>query len=254
MGGGDSASSRPSAAPPNFNGHANGAASAGARPHAGLGGVGGHGEASPFAPDDFQLAPPEPMREDDPRAAAAKAPAPDAGCPSSRCIPRDAIDLSTVTPFQAWEAFLDQVREEDELLFAVLADFGLSALEPGRLELAGTKDSFAADQLRGRPDLRATLGDLLAACFGQAVKLDLIDATPSLPELPSLSLVDARRKRMHQQKVDAEARSHPQIRSVLDTFGASLTGVHALQAPPRTPIDAPRDAGSSAFGDDNEQR
>ena len=209
----------------------------------------GHGEPSPPVPaadarpprapgaaaDSFALASPLPEPETAPTPA--KAPGPDAGCPSSRCLPRESIDLERVQGFEAWESFLDLLRGEDDLLFAVLADFGLVAINKDELALASSRDSFAHMQLRERPDLRASLDQMLAAAFGQPLKLRIVDATPSLPELPSLSLLDAARKRSHQRRVEGEARSHPGIRAVLDAFGAKLTAVEALTPAPRTPVD-----------------
>jgi DNA polymerase-3 subunit gamma/tau len=187
------------------------------------------------SPPDFALAAPAPPTELAP--APARAPGPDAGCPSSRCLPRESIDLDKVQGFEAWESFLDLLRGEDDLLFAVLADFGLVSIDKDELALASSRDSFAHMQLRERPDLRASLDQMLAGAFGQPLKLRIVDATPSLPELPSLSLLEAARKRSHQRKVEGEARSHPGIRAVLDTFGAKLTAVEALTPAPRTPVD-----------------
>ncbi len=188
---------------------------------------------------DFTLRAPE--SEPEPATPRPEQAPPDAGCSSSRCLPRDTITLDKHSPFEAWELFLDQVRAEDELLFAVLADFGLLELAGERLRLAAARGSFCADQLAHRPELRARLDELLAACFGAAIRVDLEDQTPVLPEIPSLSLVEARRKRAHQQKVEQRARTHPGIRAVLDTFGGTLSSVEALTPPPRDPLEpAPR--------------
>jgi DNA polymerase-3 subunit gamma/tau len=175
----------------------------------------------------FALAPTEPAAEP----AVALPASADAGCLSSRFTPRPTIDLDRVEPFAAWESFLDLVRGEDELLFAVLADFGLIEVVPGRLRLAAVAGSFAAESIR-RPDLRAQLDTLLSGSFG-AMSVEFEDMAASEPDAPSLAQVEARRRREHAANAEREARAHPHIRALLDTFGARIT-VNPLGEPPRT--------------------
>jgi DNA polymerase-3 subunit gamma/tau len=205
---------------------------------------GGEGSAAPAPPSapsaDANFALASPTREELAAESRPKPspPGPEAGCPSSRCLPRESIDLDKVHGFEAWEMFLDLLRGEDDLLFAVLADFGLAELNHEELALASSRDSFATLQITQRPELRASLDQFLAAAFGQPLKLRLVDATPSLPELPSLGLLEAARKRSHQKRVESEVNSHPGIRAVMDTFGARVTAVEALSPPPRTSVDS----------------
>jgi len=69
--------------------------------------------------------------------------------------------------------------------------------------------------------------------FGVAPKVELIDAAPALPHLPSLELMEKQRKREYQARLEEEAQSNPKIQALLREFGGTLRTVR------------PRDDGSS---------
>ena len=161
---------------------------------------------------------------------------PEAGCPSSRCVPREAIAWRELEPWDAWEAFLDRVRGEHHVLWAVLADLGLARITAEQLELASPANHFAQVQLRDDAELRAAFEHLAAQYFGESMSLKLVDATPVLPELPSLRLVEDERARRHQAQVEHDAQGHPRIRALLHAFGGELRGVEALAGPELPPV------------------
>ena len=166
---------------------------------------------------------------DEPVVSAPQAPeAPEAACPSSRCIPREPIDYKTMEPIDAWEQLLDRVRGEDDLLFAVLGGLGLSRLGDGVLELAGAKNNFARDHLDERPELRASLQHFIEEYFGESLELKMLDATPSLPELPSLNLIEEKRAADRRAEVEGRARQNPRIRALLAAFDGELREVKPL--------------------------
>jgi DNA polymerase-3 subunit gamma/tau len=179
---------------------------------------------------DFQLTPPtQPVQVEEPTSTE------DAGCPSSRCTPREPIAWRQLEPFPAWEALLDRIRERDDLLFAVLGELGLSQLTEGVLELAAAKTSFARDQLSEHPELRASLHQFMDECFGESFELRLVDAAPSLPDLPSLVLLEQERVRKRQADVEAKAQQNPRIRALLSAFNGELRNVSPVDASPAEP-------------------
>jgi hypothetical protein len=135
-----------------------------------------------------------------------------------------------LAPLAAWEAFLQRVRAEDELLFAVLGELGLSRLAGGVLELCAARRSFARDQLEERPDLRARLSTLLEEQLGDAFEVVLLDEPPSLPGRPSLALLEAQRRAQRHAEVEERARSDPRIRALLSTFDGRLRAVRPREA------------------------
>ncbi len=175
--------------------------------------------ASAASAEGFEL-----RAEEDPPAPVAhlEAPTPDAGCPSSRCTPRDVIPWQRLEPFAAWESLLDRIRDEDDFLFAVLGSLGLSRLDEHRVVLAGTGGNFARDQLAHDPELRVRLEGFMRDYFGVAPKVELLDAAPALPHLPSLELVERQRKRDFQERLEEEAQSNPKIQALLREFGGTL--------------------------------
>ena len=147
-------------------------------------------------------------------------------------MPGEIIPWQELEAFVAWETLLQRIREaREDLLFAVLADMGLSALGPQELVLAVPAGSFAADQLRNEDELEAKLAHFTATYFGESMPLRLIDATPSLPDLPSLDLIEKQREREHAEAMSREAQRDPSIRNLLSTFGGRIGEVNALGNP-----------------------
>jgi DNA polymerase-3 subunit gamma/tau len=142
-----------------------------------------------------------------------------------------AIDLDQLQPFAAWEALVDRIRGEDEYVSAVLCQVGLVALQDGLLEVAAPRGSFAHTELSGRPEIRARVEQATRDHFGRPFQLLLAEGEPNLPELPSIVSMHARRREEHRQAIEAEARAHGGIRSVLDTFNARIAVIKPLHEP-----------------------
>jgi DNA polymerase-3 subunit gamma/tau len=160
----------------------------------------------------------------------------DVGCPSSRFTPRDAIPWRELAPWDAWESFLVRIRGENTLLDAVLAESGLVHIRDAKITLAAPATGFSQTQLRENLELRTDFERLTAEYFGEPMRLDLVDAPPTLPDSPSLTLVEAERKKQHHEQVARDAERHPRIRSLLGTFGGKLLEVEPLAEPTLPPV------------------
>ncbi|PRQ03577.1 DNA polymerase III subunit tau [Enhygromyxa salina] len=161
---------------------------------------------------------------------------PEAGCPSSRCTPREPIAWRELDTWDAWESFLAKTREENDLLWAVLQDLGLVAIREGTVVLASPATGFAQTQLRENPELKTAFEHLTAVYFGEVMHLEVVDATPTLPDTPSLALVEDERERRHQAAITHDAEHNPRIRSVLSAFAGQMTSVEPLEGPALPPI------------------
>jgi DNA polymerase-3 subunit gamma/tau len=160
----------------------------------------------------------------------------DVGCPSSRFTPRDAIAWRELEPWDAWESFLVRIRGEMELLDAVLAESGFVHIRDGKITLAAPATGFSQTQLRENQELRTAFERLTAEYFGESMRLELVDAPPTLPDSPSLTLVEAERERRHREETARDAERHPRIRSLLGAFGAQLVEVEPLARPSLPPV------------------
>ncbi len=103
---------------------------------------------------------------------------------------------------------------------------GLSALADGEIVLV-----CPADQHHRRSQVqqyKGLLEELAHRHLGAPFKVVLIEGEPELRTRPSLSLAQEQRRLELQRKVDAEAREHPGIRALLDSFEGRLRGVQPL--------------------------
>ena len=161
---------------------------------------------------------------------------PEAGCPSSRCTPREAIAWHELEPWDAWESFLTKISAENDLLWAVLQDLGLVGIQPGSIQLASPATGFAQTQLRENPEFKTAFEHFTAEYFGEVMRLEILDASPGLPHTPSLALVDAERHRRHREAICSDAERNPRIRSLLSAFAGELLAVEPLESPPLPPV------------------
>jgi DNA polymerase-3 subunit gamma/tau len=173
----------------------------------------------------------------EPRAAATTAPpkaAEDcgAGCPGSpQPEAEGVIPWAAMPQLAAWELFLSRLQYDEGPLFAILAELGLSKFGDGVLRLAGTTIAFARNHLRDQAPLRAHLESLLHQHLGAPFKLELIEGEPSLPDLPSLTLLEQRRREVLQAEVELEAANNPQIQALKAQFSAEVRSVRPRGAP-----------------------
>ena len=148
------------------------------------------------------------------------------GCPGSPEPERaGVIPWASLPPMTAWEQFLDRLRNNEGPLFAMLADLGLAKLGDGVLRLAGTASDFARNHLREQAPLRAHLESLLQQHLGLPFKLELIEGEPGLPDLPSLGLIEDRRRAELQRQVEHEVQTSPQIQALKAQFNAQVRSV-----------------------------
>jgi hypothetical protein len=140
----------------------------------------------------------------------------------------EAIAWQTLEPFAAWECLLGRLRQRDELLSAILSEVGLERLGQGRVRIAARPGSFAHAQLHTRPEVHAALEHAVGTHFGANFAVEIFDAEPSLPELPSLALVEAQKKAEHRSRIESEARAHPGIQELLHTFRGELRSIKPI--------------------------
>jgi DNA polymerase III subunit gamma/tau len=137
------------------------------------------------------------------------------------------IELDAMQPMAAWEALVKRIGLEHGLVSAVLSQVGLAALENGVLRVAAPVRSFEHTEL-SRPEIRATIEQAMRDHFGRPCRLDLVDGEPTLPELPSIVLLEQERREQQQAAVEAEAREHLGIRALVETFDARLASVKPI--------------------------
>jgi hypothetical protein len=151
-------------------------------------------------------------------------PAPPAHSPV--CAPPPVIRDPAEDPFGAWTALVAWVREDDEYVSAMLGEVGLAHYGGGSLRLAAPRGSFAHEGLTS--ELRARLEQLAREQCGAPVVVELVDEPASLPDCPSLVLVERRRREELRAQVEAEARVHPAITALLRDFEAQLATTRPL--------------------------
>ena len=113
--------------------------------------------------------------------------------------------------------------------FMNLGCTGLTYEADGVVCLGG--NSFARIQLRDQPQFRAGLEFLLHQHLGAPFRLELVEAEPSLPDMPSYSLVEANRQEALRADVLREAQANPQIQALMAQFDAQLRSVRPRVAP-----------------------
>ncbi|MBL4689627.1 MAG: hypothetical protein JKY37_33880 [Nannocystaceae bacterium] len=138
------------------------------------------------------------------------------------------IDLSSVEPFHAWELLLDRIRPLDEFQCAVLDQVGLIALGDGAVQIMASRGSFSHMELSRHPERRAQLEQAMREHFGAPFAVHLVEGEPSLPDVPSVVLVQQRRRQEHRRVIEAEARSHPALLNLVQTFSGEMTRIKPL--------------------------
>lgn len=155
------------------------------------------------------------------------------GCPGAPQAEQGGlIPWAAMPAFTAWEQFLERLRADEAALFAFLGDLGLMKLGEGVVRLAGSAHQFARGHLRDQAELRSLVESLLHQHLGAPFKLELAEGEPTLPELPSLKLVELRRAEQLQAEVEKEAQAHPQIQALMAQFDAQVRNVRPRGASP----------------------
>ncbi|MEX1369366.1 MAG: DNA polymerase III subunit gamma/tau [Nannocystaceae bacterium] len=148
------------------------------------------------------------------------------------CLPSPPADgvvpWEELSGFEAWAQLVARIRNEDEFLAAVLGEVGLVELAGGVVKVASPRGSFAHTELVRNPQRRAQVEQACRDHLGAPFTVELVEGDPVLPELPSLVLESQRRRAEHRAQVEAEARTHPTIQTLLQTFDAALVGTKPL--------------------------
>ena len=134
-------------------------------------------------------------------------------------------------PLEAWEAFLERVVEEDEMLYAVLVDLGFVGRDDDKIRLAAPSGCMARQQL-AEDEMRARCDELLLRYLGHGLELSFVDAAASLDEAPSVAQLQRQRREEHQAQLETEARTHPAVRALLAEFGGNIRSVEPTDQPP----------------------
>lgn len=155
------------------------------------------------------------------------------GCPGApQADAPGLIPWTTMPALTAWELFLERLRPREAGLFAFLSDLGLAKLGDGVLRLAGAARQFARGHLKDQASMRAEVESFLQQEFGVPFKLELVEGEPSLPDLPSLKLIEAQRAEALQAAVEHEAQTSPEIQALMAQFDAKVRSVRPRGAPP----------------------
>jgi len=133
----------------------------------------------------------------------------------------EADDVTDVESFAAWTRLVAAVRDRDESASAQLRSAGLVRFADGVLVLAAPRGSFEHTRLV-TGDLRAHVEQAAKELFEAPVSIELTDGKASLPDCPSLDLVDRRRRARLEASVAEEARDNPTIVALLRDFDAKL--------------------------------
>lgn len=178
--------------------------------------------------------PPRPI-EPQPQAAREPDPAPEIRMGVGPCLPpppaEGVIPWEELPSLAAWEQLVERIRESDEFLAAMLGNVGLMSLGAGVLRVAAPRGSFAHTELTRNAQRRAQVDQATREHFGASFALELVEGEPSLPELPSIDLVVKQRRQEHRARVEAEAKAHPGIQTLLRIFDGQLLGTKPLHEP-----------------------
>ena len=151
------------------------------------------------------------------------------------CLPPPPADgvipWESLEPFEAWEQLVARIRDVDDIVGAMLDQVGLVALTAGALKIAVPRGSLIHTQLTRQPELRATIDQATRDHLGGPFALEVVEDKPELPHLPSIELVIKQRRKEHRARVEAEAKAHPGIQSVLRLFDGQLVGTKPLHEP-----------------------
>jgi hypothetical protein len=151
------------------------------------------------------------------------------------CLPPPPADgvipWEELPQMEAWEQLVGRIRESDEFLAAVLGDVGLVSLGAGVLRVAAPRGSFAHTELSRNAQRRAQVDQATRDHLGAPFSLELVEGEASLPDLPSIDLVVKKRRAEHRARVEAEAKAHPGIQTLLRLFDAQLLGTKPLHEP-----------------------
>ena len=101
------------------------------------------------------------------------------------------------------------------------------SLSSGEIRVA-CNQRFAREHFHAQ--LRAEAEELTHLFFGAPFKLNVLEGEPSLPECPSIDLLEREAAAARQRRAVEEASAHPSIQALLGTFNAELRMVRPHSA------------------------
>ncbi len=165
-----------------------------------------------------------------PKAPAQNRPAPTSTSPSPSPSPSTTTSTSTSastptkTPIEEWKALVEVMGSEPSrmTLVGIYENASLLELTREKITVAFAEGNWMGERALEK-DCQETMTGFLAAHYGRPVKLE-IKLVPETQLAPQASAAGLERQRIEKDKAEreAEARSHPLTRVVLDTFGASI--------------------------------
>lgn len=154
-----------------------------------------------------------------------------AGCPSSRCTPKPAIPWREMEPLPVWESLVSALSDEDNFAHAVFLDMGFVGLTEDTLTLACPKNSFLWQQFSQTPELAQHLHRVIEERLGIPAQVKYLDQAPSMPQLPTITMLQLARDDAHVQKTKTLAHEHTSVRALVDNFEAEIAQVQSLNDP-----------------------
>jgi DNA polymerase-3 subunit gamma/tau len=150
------------------------------------------------------------------------------------CLPpppaQGVIPWETLEPLVAWEQLVTRIRESDDILAAMLGQVGLVKLAAGVLRVAALRGSLVHTQISRQPEVRAQVEQATRDHLGAPFTLELVEGDPEESDaFPSLDSVVKQRRAEHRARVEAEAKAHPGIQTLLRLFDGQLLATKPLQ-------------------------
>jgi len=151
------------------------------------------------------------------------------------CLPpppaEGVIPWETLEPLAAWEQLVIRIRESDDLLAALLGQVGLVKLAAGVLRVAAPRGSLVYTQISRQPEVRAQVEQATRDHLGAPFTLELVEGDPDSDRYPSLDAIIKQRRAEHRARVEAEAKAHPGIQTLLRIFDGQLLSTRPLHEP-----------------------
>ena len=131
-------------------------------------------------------------------------------------------------PLPVWESVVHALSEEDDFAHAVFTDMGFVSLTEESLTLACPKNSFVWQQLSESPEIARTLHRVIEERLGVSARVEYVDQAPSMPQIPTVSMLRRARDEAHVQHTNTLAREHESVRALVDHFEAEIAQVRSL--------------------------
>jgi adenylate kinase family enzyme len=134
-------------------------------------------------------------------------------------------------PLPVWESLVSALADEDSFAHAVFTDMGFVTLTEECLTLACPKNSFVWQQFSETPQLAQHLHRVIEERLGIPARVEYLDQAPSMPHIPTITMLTRARDEAHVQHTNALAREHTSVRALVDNFEAEVSHVRSLRGP-----------------------